>query len=57
MSSAVEYEMDAIDAKGMRNRSEILGGRPVKDEDTLALARSGKKQILDVSLNSLSFCI
>jgi hypothetical protein len=50
-ASAVEFEMDLIDTEGLRNLSDPRQARChfVRDEDTLALARSGKKQILAVS--------
>ena len=51
MASTNEFELDVMDSKGLRHRSDVrdfVGGSRVKDEDTLALARSGKKQILDV---------
>lgn len=51
MASSIEIEMSSIDAEGLRNRSDrrqILE-QNVKDADTLALARAGKKQILAVS--------
>jgi hypothetical protein len=54
MASTTDSQLDSITVEGLRNRSggrEILGNQ-VKDEDTLALARSGKKQILAVKLHS-----
>ena len=51
MASALELEMDSIDAEGLRNRCDRRqhSEHNIKDQDTLALARSGKKQILAVS--------
>jgi hypothetical protein len=54
-SNSVTYEMHTIDSKGLRNRAVLrdIEGRQIEDEDTLALARSGKKQILKVSRQTL----
>ncbi|PQE03917.1 amino acid polyamine transporter I protein [Rutstroemia sp. NJR-2017a BVV2] len=50
-SDSVTYEMNTMDSKGLRNRAghRDIEGRQIEDEDTLALARSGKKQILKFS--------
>lgn len=55
MASGTEIEMNSIDAEGLRNRSDrrqILE-QQIKDQDTLALARAGKKQILAVSVSHI----
>ncbi|CAG8956651.1 hypothetical protein HYFRA_00011962 [Hymenoscyphus fraxineus] len=48
MAFDVELEMNSMDANGLRNRSDLrqISEQQVKDSDTLALARAGKKQVL-----------
>jgi hypothetical protein len=54
MASTTDFQLNSITAEGLRNRSDgqETSGNQVKDEDTLALAKSGKKQILAVKLHS-----